>query len=93
MLQASAAICKEKAIKQLYVHVVPSNEAAHDLYIDGCGFQVEVKENANEAYIRDRERRFLLRRDVIWVDVDNDIGFVLFYEEDGSLSCMCELRS
>jgi hypothetical protein len=63
MIDAAKAQCKEQGISQMYVHVVPSNEAALKLYLAN-GFFIEVEERADAAYLRDRERRLLLRFDV-----------------------------
>lgn len=63
-MQAAEDWCAENKIKQLYVHVVPSNEAAVGLYTQKMGYRKESEEKADFAYIRDRERRLLLRKDV-----------------------------
>ena len=63
LIDATKAHCREKGIAQLYVHVVPSNEAAVKLYLAN-GFVQETEEKADFAYLRDRERRLLLRFDV-----------------------------
>ena len=60
LIDATKAHCREKGIAQLYVHVVPSNEAAVKLYLAN-GFVQETEEKADFAYLRDRERRLLLR--------------------------------
>lgn len=56
--------CRENSIKQLFVHVEPSNTAAMNLYTEKMGFAKETEEKAAEAYIRDRERRLLLRKNL-----------------------------
>eukprot|EP00240_Pyramimonas_obovata_P015240 CAMPEP_0118921508 /NCGR_PEP_ID=MMETSP1169-20130426/759_1 /TAXON_ID=36882 /ORGANISM="Pyramimonas obovata, Strain CCMP722" /LENGTH=276 /DNA_ID=CAMNT_0006862239 /DNA_START=50 /DNA_END=880 /DNA_ORIENTATION=- len=59
MLDATKEYCKANNIRDLYVHVVPSNKAAAALY-ENAGFVKEREETADYAYVRDRERRMLL---------------------------------
>mmetsp|Transcript_29649 Transcript_29649/g.40940 ORF Transcript_29649/g.40940 Transcript_29649/m.40940 type:complete len:232 (+) Transcript_29649:98-793(+) len=59
LIEEAESLCQRKGIQQLYVHVVPSNEAAFYLYTK-CGFVIETEETGDFAYNRDRERRVLL---------------------------------
>lgn len=59
MMDVVKEYCYTNNIRDLYVHVVPSNKAAVALY-KKAGFVMEREETADFAYCRDRERRMLL---------------------------------
>lgn len=64
LVECAASMAAERGLHPLYVHVVATNEPARTLY-ESMGFAYDGEETETEARKRGKDRRLLLRRDVL----------------------------
>lgn len=61
LIAAATLHARAAGVEELYVHVMHSNAAARQLYLQRCGFVVEQEEGEAQAVALSRPTRMLLR--------------------------------